>query len=187
MSVSLLYDAVKARLDDWGTGAVVAFGQVELAKQIGQGSGRANRVVIAPAVDGGGLGTYGPPTKDLREVSGFASPPRSLWTWKVAARVLVWAYEPSAPTDERVQWDALCELHDHVVTAFHTFASGKYSLGQPRDPAGVVERRFGSSVLFVATVDQHVVDIRTVERTGPLVGLGSTQLVGPTSTEETTP
>jgi hypothetical protein len=177
MSVSMLYDHVKVRLEDWGTGAVVAFGQRELAQQIHQGQGRANRVVIAP----------GDPSKTLRHggVETY-SPPRSLWTWSAAATVLVWAYDPLGPNDERLQWDALCELHDHVITAIHSFGAGRYTPRVPRDPHASVERRFGLATLFVLDVAQHVVDVRTVTRTGSLDESGTAQLEGHPP-QETTP
>jgi hypothetical protein len=188
MSLSLLFDHVKVELDAMGVAAVVAFGQRELAQQLGQGPGRANRVVIAPGDEGRALGSYGPPNKRGIFGSNVAEqthPPRSLWTWNVAARVLVWAYDGDAPSNERRQWDALCDLHDSVVTAIHSFASGSYTLRAPRDPASAVERPFGKAVLLIVELAQHVVDVRQVERTGPLEGRGTGVLVTPTAEEET--
>jgi hypothetical protein len=186
MSFSLLFDHVQERLDAWGLGASVAFGQGELARQIAQGTGRANRVVFAPGDEGRSLGAYGPANKMGPRAPGpeTSYPPRSLWTWKVAGRVLIWAYDGDAPTNERRQWDALVELHDHVATAMHSFAAGSIELRAPRDPSPVVERRFGQAAMLIVELAQHVVDVRQVERTGPLKGRGTTALVGPDSQEE---
>lgn len=190
MTLSLLTTHVRDWLAENDVPAVVVFGQRELAQHLQQGSGRANRVVFAPGDDGRGLGSYGPPSKRAifgANVPNEAHPPRSLWTWTVSARVLIWAHDGTAPNDEAKQWDALCDLHDHVVTAIHTFASGSVGFRSPRDPSAVVERRFGQAVMLVLDLAQHVVDVRTVERTGPLVGRGAGVLVSPSANEEAPP
>src|SRR5690606_1560659 len=92
VSLAALYQDVRGYLAAREATAqtVVAFGDREVAKQINQGTGRANRVVVAPGDDGGNLGGYGPPAKIGRN-------PRHLWEWQLTARVYVWAYDPAAP------------------------------------------------------------------------------------------
>jgi hypothetical protein len=168
VSLTALYRHVKDRMATAGSTAEVVFGNREVGKQINQGAGRANRVVFAPGDDSGALGGYEPPAKIGRN-------PRSLWDWAIASRVYVWAYDPSAPNDEAVQWDAVTELHDVVIEAIHSYTAAFYKPTAPRR-LGPTERRFGEEVVFLLEHRQPVLATPR-PRTGAVQGDGQTLLV----------
>ncbi|AUX25151.1 uncharacterized protein SOCEGT47_056950 [Sorangium cellulosum] len=176
MSLTALYRHVRDHLQAAGVTANVVFGNREVAKQINQGAGRANRVVFAPGDDGGALGGYGPPAKPGRN-------PRPLWDWLLVARVYVWTFDASAPQDEAVQWDAVVELHDRVVEAIHSFTAGFYRLSAPRR-LGPVEKRFGEELVFLLEYAQPVCALPRPRREPPIAAQGQTFLITPTGEEQ---
>jgi len=187
VSFSNLFDEVKTRLTAATVDATVVFGKREVTKQINQGPGRANRVVFVPGDEAGALGAYEPvrepgPNLRSRVIAGGRRTPRSLWDWHVAGRVYVWAFDGTAPEDERKQWDAMVELHDYVVEAIHGAASGNYKIRAPKDPAKTVERRFGCETMFVVELRQPVLATAGTRTAGAVVGSGETVL-GESGTE----
>lgn len=185
MSLDALFDFVVARLADSSPSTSIVFGEREIAKQINQGTGRANRVVFAPGDEGGALGSYEPPARPgMRSAVGATNQrARSLWDWRLAARVYVWAYDGTAAEDERAQWRAMVELHDLVVEAIHAFAPGHYAIRAPRATGKTIERRFGRETMFILEYAQPVVAAPRAT-TGEVTGSGSVVFVGPTGTEE---
>lgn len=183
MSFSELYDTVKAALPT----VSVAFGEREIGKQTNQGPGRANRVVFAPGDESGSLGPLegarspGPNLR-MRGVVGRRLA-RVLWNWQLAGRMYVWAYDGSAPNDERKQWDAFVALYERVVEACHRYESGGYSLGPPKDTRKTVERRFGFEAVTLVTIGQPVLSTDTQRRDPPIANTGGSVL-GATGSEQ---
>lgn len=176
MSLAALYEAVVTELATTSPGTAVLWGKKQLAQTVNQGTGRANRVVFVPG-EGDALGGYAPPQK----MTGRAG--RSLADWQVPATVHVWAHDASAAENELVQWKAMVELHDTVITAINNFAAGNYQLRAPRNPSPLTERQFGCATAFVVAIAQPVVG-KTRERTaGAVTGSGSTLFVGPDGSE----
>ena len=176
MSLAALYAAVVAELATTSPGTSVVFGKRQVAQTVNQGTGRANRVVFVPG-DGASLGTYTAPQKQQGRAG------RSLWDWRVAATVHVWAHDPAAAENELTQWNAMVELHDLVVTAIHNFAAGMYEIRAPRDASAVVERPFGCATAFVVALAQPVVATTRERTAGAVTGSGSTLFVGPDGSE----
>ena len=175
MSLVQLYQHTKTRLATLGVDAEVVFGEREVAKQINQGPGRANRVVFAPGDENGGLGSYDGPVKPGRN-------PRSLWDWMLLFRVYLWAYDASKPEDELVQWAAVVELHDYVMEAIHPFVAAFYKPSAAKNLAKPMERRFGKEILLLVELRQPVLATPKT-RTGPVTGQGQVLLVTPTGEE----
>ena len=175
MSLVQLVQHTKAKLSAAGVTAEVVFGEREVAKQINQGAGRANRVVFAPGDDGGNLGAYDAPVKPGRN-------PRSLWDWMLLFRVYVWAYDGTKPEDELAQWAAVVELHDVVVEALHPFVAAFYKPKDAKNLSKPVERRFGQQIVLVAEMRQPVLATPKT-RTGPVHGQGQVLLITPTGEE----
>jgi hypothetical protein len=175
MSLVQLVQHTKTKLTALGVTAEVAFGEREVAKQINQGPGRANRVVFAPGDDSGNLGSYEGPVKPGRN-------PRSLWDWMLLFRVYVWAYDSSKPEDELVQWAAVVELHDVVMEAIHPFVAAFYKPKDAKNLAKPMERRFGKEIVLLVELRQPVLATPKT-RTGPLQGQGHVLLVTPTGEE----
>ena len=174
MSLPQLFDAVKARLEAAGVTAEVVFGERQPPQQLNQGTGRANRVVFAPGDDAGNLGTYDAPVKPGRAA-------RSLWDWMLLARVYVWAYDPSAPEDEIVQWKAVVELHDLVIEAIHAFCSAFYAPTSPKNVAKPNERRFGKEMVFLLVYRQPV--LATPRERSAVAGTGQLIVATPSGDE----
>jgi hypothetical protein len=176
VSFTDLYRHVQQRFTDAGITAEVVFGRREVAKQINQGPGRANRVVFAPGDDGGSLGGYDAPVKPGRN-------PRSLWDWMFIGRVYVWAYDPAAPNDEAANWESLVDLHDLVLEAIHSYTAGFYLPSAPR-LLGTIERRFGEEIVFLLEHRQPVLATPRPRREAPIAAPGQTFLVTPNGEEQ---
>lgn len=184
MSFPALFQAVVANVAALGSNATVVRGEREIAKQMNQGPGRANRVVFALGDESGARGDYEPPAKPgMRTAVGATNQrARSLWDWHLSARVYVWAYDGTAPEDEGAQEDAMFELHDVIVEAIHKFASGHYKIRAPKKVGKVVERRFGCETMFILEYAQPVMT-GSLPTTGAVTATGSTVHVGPTGVE----
>jgi hypothetical protein len=120
--VVALYLAVAKAFEDMPHTAMVAFGSREKARQINQGGGTANRVVIEP-LEGDVVGELLPPR-------GPGANPLRTATLRSSATVYVWGYDSSAPTNEAMQYRAARELLRHVVSALWSEAAGEVQLGR---------------------------------------------------------
>jgi len=154
-ALSIVYEDVKQRLiDDGPIGVVVTFGRRERTKQINQGTGRANRVVFQPGDDGSGkMGTYAPPRNPGRL-------PRPLFTLREIAYVYCWAYDPTDPNNEQLQYEAAKLLHDQVLRAIYKSRVGHGTI-QVKDPtlqAQKTERLFGYEIRFTLELESMVPD-----------------------------
>lgn len=188
MSFAHLYRRVADSFADTDPTVSVVFGSREVAKQINQGAGRANRVVFAPGDEGGALGSYAPvgePGRNLamRDGSARRRPMRALWDWKVAGRVYVWAYDGAAHTDELAQWTAMVELHDRVIAEIHRVAAGNYQIRAPRNAAKSVERTFGCETMFVVELSQPVLADSVPRTAGAVTTTDGSTVLGDTGTE----
>lgn len=144
---------VRAFFGAHGVTAVVAFGRKELAKQLNQGPGGANRVVIAPFDPGSGAGgrLVHPTLGGLRDVYQTDPEPadvrvgvaRALFDWEREMVVSVWAYDNTAPEDELAQETALQFLVEKTIQAVHESAKAAAEWGGISVVVPKGERTFG--------------------------------------------
>jgi hypothetical protein len=174
-----LYDAVKAYFDEQAWDAAFDYGEKAITKQVNQGPGRANRVLFAPTGEGGDLGELVAPKYVGRQA-------RAIFDWQIPGRVFVWAWDSSAPTDERKQWDAIQEPFERVLTAIrkHSGAGGVYKPGKPKSASRVIERPFGVEIVFPLNFIQALVEAPATRTDDAVTSDGETVLVGPTGLEE---
>lgn len=158
LALPLLVERVTTLFAADGTTANVVFGWREVAKQINQGTGRANRVVFEPG-DNLALG-------DIRGANQPGRNPRPIATLGELCTVYVWAFDSSAPSSEIVQYTAARLLFDAVVRAIHLSAVGHstvaarigYSISKPRWIRDNPERAFGAEIAFTLSVDAMIPD-----------------------------
>jgi hypothetical protein len=150
-ALPFIFDAVKARFFTEKVGCALVFGRREKTKQTNQGTGRANRVVFEPSVDGK-LGQYAPARSPGRN-------PRPLATMLEQCTVYVWAFDGDAPNNERRQYEAVHQLHDAVVRAIYRAGYGTFELSDPEwvSPENP-ERPFGAEWKFTLTVQSMIPD-----------------------------
>lgn len=168
-ALPLLFDAVSAILaTDVVPAPAMAFGWKEAAKQINQGSGRANRIVFAPGDEVFGFGKDLPPDKPGRN-------PKPLATEEELFTVYIWAVDRT-DTSERAQYEAARLLYDGwrraMYLATHTdgdFGIGPMSIVSQRWNKGnqknMIERPYGAEIIAVCTVNAMVPDVQDVELT----------------------
>jgi hypothetical protein len=138
---------------------VFAFGVVERSKQLNQGPGRANRIVVHPGTyPDGNVGRVDAPKWPGRD------PRRPLHTLHELFTVLTWAYDATYPDDPFVQWKAARLLFDDFVAALYrsshgtyAFVSARWSHAKERN-----ERRFGNEIESVWTVQSMIPDFEKV-------------------------
>jgi len=158
LALPLLVERVETLFTADGTTANVVFGWREVAKQINQGTGRANRVVFEPG-DSLALGDIGGANQPGRN-------PRPIATLSELSTVYVWAVDATAPNDELKQYTAARLLFDAVVRAIHNCAAGHATLGarigyritKPRWVRDNPERTFGAEIAFTLAVDSMIPD-----------------------------
>lgn len=152
--ILLIFDEVAALFTAESTTAALAFGNREIAKQMNQGPGRANRVIFAPE---GELGEYQSARAPGRN-------PRPLTTLIERATVYCHAVDTSALNDQRAQYTAARLLHDAVVRAIllaskkGAIADVPVKLSKPRWVGENVERQFGAEIAFTLDVMCSVPD-----------------------------
>jgi hypothetical protein len=138
---------------------VFAFGIVERTKQLNQGPGGGNRIVVHP-------GTY--PDGNVGKVDApmFPGrlPRRPLHTLHELFTVLTWAHDASYSEDAFAQWKAARLLFDDFVAALYRsshgtygFVSARWSHGKDRN-----ERRFGNEIESVWTIQSMIPDFEQV-------------------------
>lgn len=155
LALEKLYLDIVARFTTEAPSVEILFGWREPAKQLNQGTGRANRVCIVPGIDGK-AGSYDGAKRPGRN-------PRPLATFNESATVYVWAYDASGPNDELKQWKACRLLHDAVIRALElstrseTGANVQLEYSDP-EWLGPTERRFGAELRFVLDVESMIPD-----------------------------
>lgn len=161
-ALPLLFDAMSAILAaDVIPPPTMKFGWKEVAKQINQGTGRANRIVFAPGDEHFEFGKDLAPDKPGRN-------PRPLATEEELFTAYIWAVDNSDRNNERLQYEAARALYDAWRRALYlaTHTDGDNGIG----PAAVVmqrwsksgdrlERPFGAEIIAVCTVQAMVPDI----------------------------
>jgi hypothetical protein len=169
LALPLLFDAVSAILaTDVTPAPTLAFGWKEAAKQINQGTGRANRIVFAPGDESYGFGRDLPPDKPGRN-------PRPLATEEELFTVFIWAVNRS-DVSERAQYEAARFLYDGWRRAMYlvTHTDGDTGIGPMtilsqrwNKGAGgkMVERPFGAEIIAVCSVQAMVPDLADAELT----------------------
>lgn len=160
-------DKIAAILLAEGSDANVVFGRSHLVRQDNQGTGTANRVVVAPGgPNDDSWGTIKVPTK----AHARAYPGEAMHAELVT--IDVWAYDASGPTDEAKQYRAMRVLWNRVIRAVGTVlredGHGSSWWGTdtrlPREP---VDRRHGERAQVTFTIDFDVRAIApSVEVTG---------------------
>lgn len=165
LALEVLYENVRARLGEEQPGTVVAFGWRERAKQVNQGTGRANRVIFEPG-DAGKAGGYSGAKRPGRN-------PRPLGTLTETCTVYCWACDAEsaeAANQELAQWRAARMLHDAVYRAIQLALRTKaeanlnVKFDAPEWVLTNVERPFGAEMKFRLTLDAMIPDEAYEER-----------------------
>lgn len=151
LALPKLYAGVQAVFTAEGTTAALSFGWREPSKQINQGAGRANRIVFVPGDPGGALGKNGPARYPGRN-------PKPLATLAELFTVYVWAYDPSFPENELVQYKAARFLYDAWYRAAYHAARGTFAVSSAKWNIEKNERRFGAEIEAVCTIDAMIPD-----------------------------
>lgn len=165
-----LYDAVKADFaasDDAYSTTSVVFGTREVARQINQGTGLANRVVFEPL--------QSPVVAKLAPARMPGGNPPRILAGDVAATVYVWAYDGTtrgAAEDERSQYEAVRNLFIRTVQAIWRANAGQVTWGDvrkvnPDKRESVLGQEWAVTITtvddFESTTDLEVIRDGTVE------------------------
>jgi len=129
----------------------VVFGWREAPKQVNQGTGRANRIVLSPGDPGGKVG-------DLEGGKLPGRNPNSLATMVELATLYLWAYDATAATDARKQWRACRRLHDVVLPICIRAFRGRWKQLSKSWIRSELERPFGAEMQVVFAVESMVPD-----------------------------
>lgn len=142
----------------------IVFGWREVAKQINQGDGGANRIVIHPGLPGDKRGRFG----SHASIRKPGRDPRSLATRLEIFTAYIWAKDATdEPTlrDERAQWRAVRLLFDAFDRAVYltTHTDGDVGVGPVTWLAEdwnleKTERGFGAEIIVSGTVEAMVPD-----------------------------
>lgn len=137
------------------------FGWREAAKQINQGEGGANRIVIHPGLPGDKRGRFG----SHESIRKPGRDPRSIATRIEIFTAYIWAKDASAMRDERAQWRAVRFLYDAFDRAVYlaTHTDGDVGVGPVTWLAEdwnleYSERGFGAEIIVSGAVEAMVPD-----------------------------
>ncbi len=121
----------------------VSLGWKEAAKQLNQGSGRANRVVFIPSDPSGKGGVISAAQQPGARHFGTDTTARALYTWERFVVVSIWAADTEAPNDEEAQIEAVETLFEETMRAVHAFAHNNARWGDVSWLASPLERQLG--------------------------------------------
>lgn len=142
-----LFDAVVARFALDGTVAEQTFGWLKPAEQV-----RGNaRITWTPGDDSDGLGDVAPPKYTGQQA-------RQMATLLELCTVEIFAFDPTARTNERAQYQAARELFDAWIRAVDLAAHGTYLIKSSKWVGGDRTRRAGASIRVVFSVQAPIVD-----------------------------
>lgn len=165
----LLATGISSYLTDQGVTAIVDVGSRSYAKQVNQGPGRANRIILIPGDDpqtGGGAG--GKITGPRRS----GGNPRHLFNVAWELLVSIWGYDGTAATNERAQIVATQTLFRWVARAVQDFAKADATWGS-FDWTPQPERAFGREILASLTYNAPFDDVEAGTATpGPQINRG---------------
>ncbi len=166
MGIQTVVEAARAYINGRSgyEGTVVDYGRRKVTEQVNQGAGRANRVIFAPARQGGAYDKLfarepGQPLGGGANASGHGRPTTTLL---LPYEVHCWAYDASAPNDELAQDNAALKLANIAVIALRTGAQGGHGamkLGTAQFTQAPVERKFGSEFVFIYELPVRVEDV----------------------------
>ncbi len=139
----------------------VSLGWKEPAKQLNQGSGRANRVVFIPSDPSGKGGALGAAHQPGARSFGGDTTVRALCTWERNLVVSVWAIDADAPNDEEAQIEAVETLFELTIRAVHDFAKVNAQWGDTSWVASTSERQFGRELRAGLTFKHPMFDSPT--------------------------
>jgi hypothetical protein len=176
-ALGYLYTQVAAALTSDAT--AVHFGRREPGRQVGQGVGTCNRVVIDPST-GTEAGKFAPPKYPGRN-------PRPLASFVSSGTVYVWALDPSFPNDELANYEAalvlLGKTYAAIRNALHRknvtsrAVHGWFEAGAVQWVGDKIERTRGTELSFALSVFEDVLDVAAGEATN-VTGIEVTTLTG---------
>src|SRR5215471_19128547 len=148
LELELLYDAVVQRfLVEGPIGVEQPFGWRFVAQQhVGP------RIVWVPGSPVGAMGRIAPPRNPGRE-------PRSLGTLLEQFYVVISSQDPTAPEDERLQYRTTRLLHDYWYRAVYHASHGTFELQLLEWQTEKLERRFGTAIVVVGTIQAALLDV----------------------------
>jgi hypothetical protein len=158
-----LVGGVRAYLEGHGVSAVVAAGFRERAKQIGQGPGRANRIVFVPGDTTSGRGgrlvpVRGAGPRDIMRGEERVATVRSIADWERALTLSVWAYDGTKAGEEMAQIIACESLFEWAKRAVDAVGLANITWGEIRWTVPK-ERAFGQELLAALTFRHPIYDV----------------------------
>lgn len=146
LALEKLFTDVSARFVAEDTGATNEFGwRVPAMQVIGA------RIAWVPGDPSGSAGETGAARNPGRN-------PRSLATFHELFHVIISAQDPSAPEDEALQYKRTRLLRDAWYRAVYLAARGTFSIKAERWVVDKMERRFGTALLVVCSIQSMVPD-----------------------------
>lgn len=157
-ALGYIYTALQAALTSSST--AVRFGRRESGKQINQGVGTCNRVIIDPS-DSGTAGKIAPAKHPQRN-------PKPSGALVASATIYVWAVDVDDPNNELLQYEAVSaffgRVHGAIVKALHAknvtsrALHGWYEMTDVEWVGDVLERVRGAEWSFVLNVQEDILD-----------------------------
>lgn len=144
-----------------GVTANVSLGWKQPTKQINQGTGRANRVVIIPAdgANGGSLVGVQQPGQRRFGTGDDEISARALYTWERAVIVSCWAVDLTDPHDEELQIEAVEDLFERTIQAVHYSAYNDARWGKVAWMTNATEQVFGRELRAALTFRHPMFDV----------------------------
>jgi hypothetical protein len=142
--------------------AVVAVGFRERAKQVGQGPGRANRIVLIPGDTSGRGGRLvpvrGAGPRDVMRGDERVATVRSIADWDRMLTLSCWAYDGAKAGEELAQIIACESLFEWSKRAIDSVGLANISWGEVRWTVPK-ERAFGQELLAALTFRHPIYDV----------------------------
>jgi hypothetical protein len=148
LALERLYDDVSARFIAEGTDAPNVFGWRSRSLQREDGK---SRIAWIPGDPSGNAGSEAPARQPGRN-------PRPIATFAELFTVEIIGVDPNAGEDERAQWKATRLLRDAWYRAVYLAARGTFAIKSEVWLVDKTQRRFGTMLRIVATIDSMVPD-----------------------------
>ncbi len=137
----------------------IVFGRDQIAQQLNQGTGGANRVVVAPGDPTGKAGKL-TAARGMRGSDGR----RSIYGWDELGQIRVWVADPNPngpPASKHRRTDrALRALFEDVLCAVHESLCGRLTLGDPTFTVVPAELVYGHELTMLITMHGRIDDER---------------------------